>query len=92
MKITFYHSTLCPRCYLARRILLDILQDSQDILIEEIDVLAHPLRTWSDGIRVFPALKIGDRILGSILPSRNKMLAFIQENRSPVTAPETASR
>lgn len=78
VKITFYHSSLCPRCYLARKALLAILQGDQDIEIEEIDVLAHPLQTWSDGVRLFPALKISDRILSGIFLDRKKILAFIR--------------
>lgn len=84
MKITFYHSSLCPRCYLARKALLEIVRGYEDVTIEEIDVLAHPLQTWADGVRVFPALKIGDRILSGIFLDRRKMQPFVQENISAV--------
>jgi hypothetical protein len=84
MKVTFYGSVLCPRCHFAHRELLEILHNDKEIDVEEIDVLVHPLKTWSDGIRIFPALKIGDRILSGIFLGRNSMETFIDETRSIV--------
>jgi hypothetical protein len=81
MKVTFYGSTLCPRCHFARGTLLEIIGDKK-IELEQIDVLIHPLKTWSDGIRIFPALKIGERILSGIFLGRKIMEAFIAETRS----------
>jgi glutaredoxin len=80
MKITFYGSTLCPRCHFAHKILLEIAHDNRKIEIAEIDVVAHPLKTWSDGIRIFPALKIGDAILSGIFLSRKKVETFIKDH------------
>ena len=84
MKVTFYGSVLCPRCHFAHRMLLEILHNDGEIEVEEIDVLAHPLKTWSDGIRIFPALKIGDRILSGIFLGRKMIETFINETRSIV--------
>jgi glutaredoxin len=78
MKITFYHSSLCPRCRFTRRILLELIH-CKDIELEEIDILAHPLKSWSEGIRIFPALKKGDRILSGIFLGREKMKTFIND-------------
>jgi glutaredoxin len=77
MKITFYRSALCPRCLYTRRILLDIIRGNKEIELEEIDILAHPLKSWMDGIRIFPALKINDRILSGVFLGREKIKAFI---------------
>jgi glutaredoxin len=82
MKVTFYGSALCPRCHFARRMLLEITRSNKEIEVEEIDVLTHPLKTCSDGIRIFPALKIGDRILGGIFLGRKSMETFIAETRT----------
>jgi hypothetical protein len=84
MKITFYHSSLCPRCLFTRRILLEIIQRNQGMEIEEINILAHPVKTWSDGIRLFPALKIDDSILSGVFLGREKMESFINETGSIV--------
>jgi glutaredoxin len=80
MKITLYGSSLCPRCHFARKILLEIAHGNQNTEIEEIDVVAHPLKTWSDGIRIFPALKIDDAIFSGIFLSRKKMETFIKDH------------
>jgi glutaredoxin len=82
MKVTFYGSALCPRCHFSHRMLLEIIHSNKEIDLEVIDVLAHPLRTWSDGIRIFPALKIGDRILSGIFLGRNSMETFIDDTCS----------
>lgn len=84
MKITFYRSALCPRCFVTHRILLEIIQGNKDMEVEEIDILSHPLKTWSDGIRIFPALKIDERILSGVFLGREKMESFINETRSIV--------
>ncbi len=81
MKITFYHSSLCPRCRATRKILLRMVGDNRELELEEIDVLRHPLAAWSDGIRIFPALKIGDRMLAGVLLGEKKIKAFLQEPR-----------
>ncbi len=80
MKITFYGSNLCPRCHITRRILFDLTSGYDDREIEEVDVLRHPLRAWSDGIRLFPALKIGGRILSGVWIGRKKIQAFLNES------------
>jgi glutaredoxin len=79
MKITFYRSLLCPRCLFTRRALLEIIHNNKEIEIEEVDVLTHPLRTWSDGVRIFPALKINGRILSDVFLGKKKMELFIKE-------------
>jgi len=80
MKITFYRSPFCPRCYLTRKVLQEIIYNNKEIELEEIDVIAHPLRTWRDGIRIFPALKIGKRTLSGIFLGRKILQAFINES------------
>jgi hypothetical protein len=67
--------------------LLATIEGRTDIEIIEVDILAHPLQTWSDGIRMFPALKIGDRILSGITLDRKKIRPFIQENIAAARTP-----
>ena len=76
MKITFYGSPLCPRCRFAQKILQEMAHQGMEI--EKIDVVSHPLKAWSNGIRIFPALKIGDDILSGIFLSRKRMETFIK--------------
>ncbi len=80
MKITFYHSSLCPRCRAVRKTLLEILDNRREIELEELDVFCHPLKTWSDGIRIFPALRIGEKFLSGFFLSRKKIQSFLNQN------------
>jgi glutaredoxin len=80
MKVIFYGSSFCPRCHITRKALLEIISGNKGIELEEIDVFSHPLRTWSDGIRIFPALKINERILSGVFLGRQKIQAFINES------------
>jgi len=77
MKITLYRSNLCPRCFLARRYLLEIIKDNPDIEIEEVDILGSPQRCMQDKIRMVPALVIDRDKLSGIFLSKKAIKAFI---------------
>ncbi len=77
MKIIFYRSILCPRCYLARKALFELTAEKSNLEIEEVDILSHPLRTWKDGIRLIPALKIEKKLLSGVFLSRQEISGFI---------------
>jgi len=77
MKITLYRSNLCPRCYLARKYLLQIVEDTPDIQIEEVDILGSPQRCLQDGIRMVPALVINGDKLSGIFLSKKAIQSFI---------------
>ena len=80
MHITFYHSTFCPRCRLARHALKDITRGRGDIEIEEIDVLKRPLETLRKGIRMVPALQIDNRVLSGLYLKRRHIHQFIDKS------------
>ncbi len=77
MKITFYHSSLCPRCYMARKSLYDLTVDTAHIAIEEVDILAHPFQTWKAGIRIIPAITIDQVKLSGLYLRKNNIASFI---------------
>jgi hypothetical protein len=79
MRIIFYKSSLCPRCYLTRKALLLLIADIPEIEVEYVDVLAEPGRTFADGIRMIPALRIGKKILSGIYLSKNSISLFLTE-------------
>ncbi len=76
-KITFYRSSICPRCFMARKYLMRLQKENDNCEIEEIDVLTNPLKTWRDGIRMVPALKIEDRILAGLYLSFEDISQFV---------------
>ena len=67
MKITFYRSSLCPRCHAARKTLFALKEGIKDLEIEEVDVFLHPLQSWKEGVRL---------ISGSQKKERNIMWIF----------------
>ncbi len=79
MHIIFYKSKLCPRCFLVKMELLAICQEHPHLRIEEIEILTSPLRAFKDGIKMVPALKIGDDILSGIYLSKKKILEFVTQ-------------
>lgn len=81
MHITLYKSMLCPRCHLAGKYLLEITSHNPEIQVEEVDILAAPRRSWNDGIRMIPALKIDNHILSALFMSRTNIADFIARNK-----------
>jgi hypothetical protein len=55
-------------------------EEHPDLEVEVIEVTTSPIRAWKDGIRGFPALKIGDDILIGFLLSPNKIRSLIQSH------------
>ncbi len=82
MKITLYRSNICPRCFLARKYLLEIVGDDPDIQIEEVDILGSPQRCLQDGIRMVPALVIDKDKLSGIFLSKKVIQAFINRHKA----------
>lgn len=77
MLITFYKSSLCPRCYLAKKSLLSLANTYSDIKIEEIDVLTSPKIAFNDGITMIPAIRIGENTLSSLYLNRQRIEDFV---------------
>ena len=80
MKITLYRSNLCPRCYLARKYLIEIVEDNTNMQIEEVDILASPQHCLKAGIRMVPALVIGGEKLSGFFLSKKAIQSFIDQH------------
>jgi hypothetical protein len=81
MRINLYKSSFCPRCYLTKKYLLEITAQHPEMSVEIIDVAAAPRRSWNDGIRMIPALKIDDHILSALFISRTDITNFINRHK-----------
>lgn len=79
MNVILYKSALCPRCYLARRHLLEVIKEYHNVTVDEIDLLSSPQKTWQDGIRMIPAIKIGDEVLSAAYLTRQQIGEFIAQ-------------
>ncbi|MFT5698823.1 MAG: glutaredoxin-related protein [Desulforhopalus sp.] len=77
MLITLYKSSLCPRCYLAKKSLQQLAKNYSDMQIEEVDILTSPGLALHAGIRMIPAIRVGDKTLSSIYLSRKKIDEFV---------------
>jgi predicted DsbA family dithiol-disulfide isomerase len=60
MKITFYHSILCPRCLLVGRALSRLQEEHPDLVIDRVEVTMRPAECLRRGIRMIPALTAED--------------------------------
>ena len=64
-----------------------LAKDDANIEIEEIAILASPVSFMESGIRMIPALVIGEEILSSIYLNKQTIRDFIsrhkEQNRTP---------
>jgi len=81
MKVTLYKSSLCPRCHFARRSLEHLRTLQPDIELELVDILTSPRRAFRDGVRMIPAIRIGDRFLSGLYLNRESIAAFLDTAR-----------
>jgi len=81
MHISLYKSTLCPRCHLAQKYLLEIASQDTEIQVEVVDVVAAPRQSWNAGIRMIPALKIDNHILSALFLGKTDIADFISRHR-----------
>ena len=70
------------------RELTKLQEEDPDLEITKIDIVTNPLHTWKNGIRMFPALKYGDKILSGVLLSGKEIRKFIDEARLFITNTE----
>lgn len=79
--VYFYTSAICPRCRLAARTLEKLGKCFPGLQVEQIDVVAHPLRAWQDGVRLIPALRAEDRIISGLFLDTTTISSFLEQLR-----------
>lgn len=47
--------------------------------LEKVEMTFNFMQAWKDGIRMFPAVKIGDDVLSGVLLSSKKVRSFVEE-------------
>ncbi len=82
MHITLYKSNLCPRCYIAKKHILSLINQDSEISFEEIDIITSPLIAWKDGVRMIPAIKIDNDILSGAILTRAQLAEFINQKKT----------
>ncbi len=81
-KITLYKSALCPRCYMAGKYLTEELQDFPGVRLEKVDIFIAPLTVAQKGVRMIPAIMIGEHKLSSIYLGKKEIRSFLREHLS----------
>lgn len=57
-------------------------QEYPEVQLEPVEITFNFTRAWKDGIRMFPAVKIGEDVLSGVLLSSGKVREFV-ESRLP---------
>lgn len=76
--IRFYHSVICPRCFLVGRSLAALREDFPDVEIEEVEYLTNLGRAGRDGVRTIPALVADDRTLSGFYLTKRALRDFLE--------------
>lgn len=84
MNIIFYKSLLCPRCALAGKHLKALRATYPHLQIEEVEILTSPHRAWREGIRMVPALRIGEHILSGVFLNKKAVFDFVIQKSAVV--------
>ncbi len=61
MKVTYYKSALCPRCWFSDRRLQELRAKHPEVEIETVEVLADPRRALRDKVMMLPTIIIGNQ-------------------------------
>lgn len=79
MKVEVYMTAICPRCLYISRILKELNQKHPELDIEYIDLLTDFKRFNKAGIKIFPAIVIGDDVRAWVMPKRSEIIEFVEE-------------
>ena len=78
MKIVFYKTFICPRCFLTGRALVRLRREYPELEIETVEVSRDPLRAWQDGVRMVPAIRYQGKNLAGILLTTATLRDFLR--------------
>lgn len=76
-RVTFYHSAICPRCFVTRNLLSGLRAEFPEIEVDSVEYLTNLGRARADGVRGIPTLVSGDRVLAGFLLTRPAMRDFL---------------
>ena len=82
MKVEVYMTAICPRCLYISRILKELNQKHPELEIEYIDLITDFKRFNKAGIKIFPAIVIGDDIRSWVMPRKSEIIEFIEQASS----------
>lgn len=74
--VTFYHSAICPRCFMARRFVNQLIGEFPDIEINSVEFLANRRSAKEDGVNMIPALVCGEERLSGFYLTKERVREF----------------
>jgi len=77
MKIVFYKTFLCPRCFLAGRALARLAREYPELEIETVEITRDPHRARQDGVRMLPAIRRDGELLTGLLLTERVLRKFL---------------
>ena len=77
IRLTFYHSAVCPRCRLTGLILRSVLRRHPEIELTRVEFLTNRSQARRDGVRAIPALVADGRRLSGFLLTRGRIERFL---------------
>lgn len=75
-QVTFYHSAICPRCFVARRFVNQLLGEYPEIEIESVEFLTSRRRAKNDSVALIPALVCGEKQLSGFYLTKRRIQEF----------------
>jgi hypothetical protein len=78
MKIVFYKTFLCPRCFLTGRALARLRREFPELEIETVEVTRYPQRAWQDGVRMLPAVCREGKVLTGLYLTDEALRNFLR--------------
>jgi glutaredoxin len=79
MKLYFFHSSLCPRCRHAKKILTEQTATHDGLEVEEIDVARQPTRAMKEKVFMIPTIMAPNGYRKSFLvPTEKKIIHFLE--------------
>ena len=77
MRVTFYKSAFCPRCWAAERKLRKLAAGRPAMEIEVVDLLKERQKAREQGVRMIPALHAGTNRLSGFWLSEDRIRRFL---------------
>lgn len=77
-QVTFYHSAICPRCFIARRFVNQLVREYPGIEIESVEFLTSRQRAKNDSVALIPALVCGEKRLSGFYLTKRRIQEFFE--------------
>ena len=66
---------------MAKKTLDELLKNTDDVQIEEVEIITSPLRALKDGVKFIPTLKCGDEQISGIFLNKKTIETFLKKVR-----------